>query len=355
MPYIIMKRDDVPAGILQVLDLEPNTSLRNYSIDPPGQTKYINPLINEPVVIYDPPGAAGPSIFRTVSGLAAWIITNVSDGTGAAATGTFTFGPGPVFDGETLTIGAGAVGGPTVVFTFRDSPTTPTGVLIGPTPSATAGNFLAILNNADLGLAPFYVTAVVAGPVVTLTAAEPGTASNGITLADTSVGITPSGATMAAGADAGALTATQANDIAADILSDIIRFGDLTLPAVDADLASINAVIAAVVATASITALQLPDLLDLLAGRVYMVAKDVQVETALGVFDVVPNVGTDAGWGFVAGTLRHVFQTGALNLSVAIGELEGFLDSGFVYAGIPGNPNGEAVVVYNDDGTILIP
>ena len=29
MPFILMKRSDVPAGTLQVLDLDPNTSLRN--------------------------------------------------------------------------------------------------------------------------------------------------------------------------------------------------------------------------------------------------------------------------------------------------------------------------------------
>lgn len=40
--YICMKRTDIPNGVLQVLDLQPNVSQRNASIDPPGQTKYIN-------------------------------------------------------------------------------------------------------------------------------------------------------------------------------------------------------------------------------------------------------------------------------------------------------------------------
>jgi len=354
MPYIILKRDDIPAGTLQVLDLEPNTSLRNYVVDPPGQTKYVDPVLNDTVVVYDPSGAAGPSIFRPIRGLAAWIITNVSDGTGAFASGTFTFGPAAVADGETITVGTGPVGGPTVTFTFRDAPMLPTEVLIGTTNSATAGNFNVILNNPALGLTP-YVTGTVAAAVVTITAVEPGAASNAITLADMSANITPSGATLAGGADAAALTALEANTIATDILDDIIRFGDLTLPAVAADLASVNVVIAAVVATASITAAQLSDLLDVLAGRIYQVPKDTQIETAGGVFDVVPNVGAPNGPGFVAGTLRDIFPTGALNLSVAGGELAGFLDSGFVYAGVAGSPNGEAVVVYNDDGTIFTP
>lgn len=42
MPFICMARNDIPDGTLQVLDLWPNTSLRNQSIDPPGQTRYIN-------------------------------------------------------------------------------------------------------------------------------------------------------------------------------------------------------------------------------------------------------------------------------------------------------------------------
>ena len=35
MPYIMMKRSDVPAGVLQVLDMDPNTSLRNLTLDVP--------------------------------------------------------------------------------------------------------------------------------------------------------------------------------------------------------------------------------------------------------------------------------------------------------------------------------
>lgn len=40
--YICMKRTDIPNGVLQITDLQPNVSQRNGSIDPPGQTKYIN-------------------------------------------------------------------------------------------------------------------------------------------------------------------------------------------------------------------------------------------------------------------------------------------------------------------------
>ena len=40
--YICMKRTDIPDGVLQITDLQPNVSQRNAAIDPPGQTKYIN-------------------------------------------------------------------------------------------------------------------------------------------------------------------------------------------------------------------------------------------------------------------------------------------------------------------------
>jgi hypothetical protein len=41
MPYICLARTDIPDGVLQVLDLVPNTSLRS-DLDPPGQTRYLN-------------------------------------------------------------------------------------------------------------------------------------------------------------------------------------------------------------------------------------------------------------------------------------------------------------------------
>ena len=48
MPYICLARTDIPDGTLQVLDLVPNTSLRS-NLDPPGQTRYVNRVQNDPV------------------------------------------------------------------------------------------------------------------------------------------------------------------------------------------------------------------------------------------------------------------------------------------------------------------
>lgn len=74
MPYICQIRSDIPDGILQVLDLLPNTSQRNLIYDPPGQTKYVNRLQNDTVAV------ASFATTAAYSGLAAYIIDAVADG-----------------------------------------------------------------------------------------------------------------------------------------------------------------------------------------------------------------------------------------------------------------------------------
>ena len=96
-------------------------------------------------------------------------------------------------------------------------------------------------------------------------------------------------------------------------------------------------------------------MLDILAGRQYQTPRGVQIETAAIVWDVQPAVGASGGPGFVPESNRALFLNDGLPLSFVGGELAGFADSGFVYAGVAGAPNGEAVVVYNDDGTFFTP
>ena len=75
MPYIIMSRTDIPDGVLQVLDLWPNTSLRVPSIEPPGQTRYVGyGVVNEAVDV-----AANVTV-AAYNGLAAYLIDHVADG-----------------------------------------------------------------------------------------------------------------------------------------------------------------------------------------------------------------------------------------------------------------------------------
>ena len=347
MPYIIMKRDDIPAGTLQVLDMEPNTSLRNLTLDVPGQTKYVNAVENDTVVT----SGAGPIILhREARGLAAWFITNVNDGSGAAAVGTFTIVVAtPILAGDTVTVGAQVFA---AVAVARIPGANDFDISSG-TDAGIATELAAAINDPANGAAQAgglsnLVTAVGALAVVTLTANTDGLAGNLVLATDNAGGFSPVG--MAGGLDADSLTAAEANTDATDVL-DLLAFGDLTAPAGVLDLAAVNGALT----TSVLTAAQLPDLLSLLAGRQYFAPRGVQVDLDGTTFDVQPPVGAEGGPGFVAGSNRDLFLNDGLPLSFAMGELEGFRDSSFVYAGVPGDPNGEAVVIYNDDGTFFTP
>lgn len=69
--YICVKRTDIPNGVLQITDLQPNVSQRNGSIDPPGQTKYINRLQNDTLVL------SGNDTAAQYEGFAAYLIDHV--------------------------------------------------------------------------------------------------------------------------------------------------------------------------------------------------------------------------------------------------------------------------------------
>jgi hypothetical protein len=356
MPYIILKRDDIPAGILQILDLDPNTSQRNLTIDPPGQTKYVNPVQNDTVVTFQPGGGGTPiSTFREVNGLAGWFITNVDDGTGAAATGNITIAAGNVAAGNSVTIDASAIGGPNLTFTFgAGAPVADTDVQVGGTNLISTTNLVARINLPANGYAPYLVATDPGGGVTLLTATTVGTAANAVAMSDVGANITAD-ANFAGGVDTNALTAANANTIAQNILDDLVRFGDLTAAAVTMDLAAVNAIVAAEVATAAITAAQLEEVFDILAGRQYVVPARTQIDSNGTTFAVSPAVGTATGPRFIAGTLRDIFVTDSLTISMAVGELAAYTNSDFIYRGTAGNPNGEAVVVINDDGTLFTP
>jgi hypothetical protein len=69
-----MKRTDIPNGVLQVLDLQPNVSQRNGSIDPPGQTKYVNRPQNDTLA-----ALAANLTVAEYKGIAAYLIDHVED------------------------------------------------------------------------------------------------------------------------------------------------------------------------------------------------------------------------------------------------------------------------------------
>lgn len=85
MPYICLTQA-IPDGTVQILDLEPNTSLRSASKDAPGQTRYVNRVQSDPVVF-------SPSLGKTLTasrGLQAYLLDRVEPSDGAAATATVT-------------------------------------------------------------------------------------------------------------------------------------------------------------------------------------------------------------------------------------------------------------------------
>jgi hypothetical protein len=88
MPYICMRRTDIDDGVLQVLDLYPNTSQRNLIYDPVGQTKYVNRCANDTVATV---ASGGNDItVNAYSGVGAYLIANVEAGGLAAGTAAMT-------------------------------------------------------------------------------------------------------------------------------------------------------------------------------------------------------------------------------------------------------------------------
>lgn len=83
--FLIMRRTDIPDGVLQVVDLWPNTSSKNY-IYPPGlgQTGYIHNIPDAAATGSVGPGPAFP-MTSTVRGVAAYLLGNID--TGAAPAG----------------------------------------------------------------------------------------------------------------------------------------------------------------------------------------------------------------------------------------------------------------------------
>ncbi len=338
MPHIVMKRNDIPNGTLQVLDLVPNTSQRNLTIDPPGQTKYINAPLNEATVTT---GAGPVSTYVGSRGLSAWFLTNVPAVAGVAASQTGTVGLGGTVAGETITVGA-------TVFTVVAAAPGVNEILAVVNPAQAALQIANAINNPANGTAGI-VTAINSGADVIVTAVTQGVAGNAIATTDTSVAFGWAGATLVGGVDAAALTAAQANQIASDILTDLVRFGDNSLPSLAVDLAGVNAVIALVVPGCVVLAAQISEILDILSGRLYVLPKGVQIEDASNVWSVSPAVGTATGPRFIDPSTRHTYESGALTISWFSGQLAGFRDPGFVYKEVAGS----LLVVYDDDGALF--
>lgn len=215
MPYICMVRTDIPNGTLQVLDLEVNTSQRNLTIDPPGQTKYVNRVENETVSV------ASNVTVAEYAGLAAYLIDTVDD----------------------------------------------------------AG-------------------------------------------------------------DGGALTAGEANTIAAALIAHMDGGGVMST-------ANINLIISATVAASGIgvgaSVATQDEVLEVLAGASYIVPAGTSADSGAG------NYKGSADGSFPEGTYRATYESGSLTISLGAGDLATYTDPSFTYD----ETAGAAVVVYADDGTLL--
>lgn len=141
-----------------------------------------------------------------------------------------------------------------------------------------------------------------------------------------------------------ALTPAEATTNVDDVLT-LLAFGDLNSAAGTLQLGDINGALT----TGSITAGQLQAVLDVLGGQGYTVPAGVQIEAA-GAFNVQPAIGVAGGPYY--DPIRRTYDTSSLLLSVRQGELAGLLRNDFTHQG-NGGTNGEAVVVYNDDGTLF--
>jgi hypothetical protein len=214
MPYICKIRTDIPATVLQVLDLLPNSSQRNLIYDPLGQTKYIERATNDTVAV------AANVTQAAYDGVAAWLIDTIDD----------------------------------------------------------AG-------------------------------------------------------------DGGALTAVEANTIAAALIARL----DAGL---DMDVASVNAVIQATVAASGIglgaSVGTLAELLQVLAGAEYVVPAGTSADPGAG------NYKGSAAGAFTSGQYLQTRQSGALDISLGDGHLSEFTAATYSYGGT----TGAALVVLNDDGTV---
>lgn len=73
--YICRIRTDIEAGALQILDLSPNSSLRNAAIDGPGQTGYLGDRVENDTLA----ALAANATVAEYEGLAAYLIDHVID------------------------------------------------------------------------------------------------------------------------------------------------------------------------------------------------------------------------------------------------------------------------------------
>lgn len=339
MPYIVQKRSDIQNGFLQNIELIPNTSQRNFPYKPAGQTGYrVDPLDTLPTLSSD-------AFTSDVAGLVAWMLANVSDSdtTGTAATGTITtVAVASLVNGDYFTISDGSNSYRFVFNVDGDYGVASPYVEVDVSGDVTADDVRDTVITVINSVANYNVLAASGGAsTVNLTNTDynltTAAVRNAATMTENvaNAGFAVSGWAGAVGS--AALTAAEAYTNAWDIL-DLVAYGDTATAASDIDYASINTALT----KGAIVQEQLQAILDILSGRTYTVASGTTIEAA-GVFVYSHD---DDFW---SDDVRRIRLTGALRISLKEGRLALMSSDDFTYGGT----DGAAVVVYNDDGTLL--
>lgn len=374
MPYICLAQT-LPDGTVNILDLYPNTSLRNLVVDPQGQTKYANRVVNDALII----GGANGRLAFEAKGLGAYLVDQVEPGGSTIATGTIQVATsiatnnvsiaGVVFVAvngvpnaaaqeyqDTAGAGSDIASAATLTATINDAASQ---TLIS---TATGG---VVVTAADGGTDTVTLTASVAGPTGDLALAT----NSALTMVLSGPTMTRANSQWDAGTVA---TATAA----------LIARVDAGLPLT---LADVNTILSAVdaeltgVSTNSVGVLE--DLLSVMAGRGYTVGATAQLYSPAGVFNPVLVGGfavdvltfdpefNDSPSGTLVPTevkpIRHTYDTGALQESAALGHILRFANGDVtlfpdsdMLPPIPGQQapivGARVITVYNDDGTVLV-
>lgn len=337
MPYIVLRRTDIPDGILQAtLDLAPNTSQpKRGPYEPYSQTGYNNEPDAEQVAL-----TAGFATVAEYDGLAAWLIANISDGSGASATGSITTDvPGTFSDGDNFQIDDGNT---TLSFEFNVTGTW--GVLsprveVDISAAANADDVRDAIIAAVNGATPALGYNIVAsnGGVATVNLVNNNenlsAALRNVAITDSGIGGAWATAGMAGATDSAALTAGQAWTDAADLEALAQAGTGLTQAAINGALT-----------TGTVTVGQVEELLRILSGESYTVPAGTVVQVA-GAF-------TPAGSSnYFGGDVRHVYDSGRLRISFTEGRLHLARQATFEYGGVAG----AALEVYDDDGVVYTP
>jgi hypothetical protein len=77
MPFVIMARTDIPDSVLQLTELKPNDSQRNYIYETEGQTQYVKNIPTQDVVATT--GGGPITTDAAYQGLAAYLIDHVEN------------------------------------------------------------------------------------------------------------------------------------------------------------------------------------------------------------------------------------------------------------------------------------